>query len=237
LAGLAGRLGDLGLKGMAQALMEEAAGSSDGQHNFLDGLEKILAREESLRQERRRSARLHRARRPQEASLEALEQPAPRGLEADSLARLKDCSWMDGGRNLLLYGAVGAGKTYLACALARQVCLAGQSALYVRLPELLETLAAARRQGRWAKVLAAHARPHLLVLDDWGLSPLQPGQLSDLLELAEARHAKRSTLIATSVSEEDWPGLLPPGLPAQALLDRWLPGALRLALRGGSRRG
>ncbi len=90
---------------------------------------------------------------------------------------------------------MGCGKTFLACALAQKACRQGYTALYCRLPRLLQKLRVAKGDGRYRKLLSSYAKTDLLVFDDWGLAKLSEGQRHDLLEMLEDRHGLRSTLV------------------------------------------
>jgi IstB-like ATP binding protein len=130
----------------------------------------------------------------------------------------------------------GVGKSWLACALAHKACRDNRSALYLRLPRLLEDLALARADGRYPRLLKSLARVQLLVLDDWGLAPLAPEQRRDLLEIVDDRHERASTLITSQLPVDRWHDMIGDPTLADAILDRLVHNAHRIALTGDSLR-
>ena len=137
---------------------------------------------------------------------------------------------------MLIIGPTGTGKTYLASALAHQACRTGYSALYLRFPRLFDQLALAKGIGRYAKLLGQLAKCNLLVLDDWGLSPLTDEQRRDLLEIVEDRHGTRSTIIASQLPIEHWHQMIGDPTMADAILDRLVHNAYKMNLKGESMR-
>ena len=137
---------------------------------------------------------------------------------------------------MVITGATGVGKTYLACALAQQACRLGHRVLYRRAPRLFDELTLARADGTYAKLLARFARTEVLVLDDWGLAPVQDMERRDLLEIMEDRHGLRSTIWTSQLPVTKWHDHLGDPTIADALCDRLLHNAHRLVLQGPSRR-
>ena len=123
-------------------------------------------------------------------------------------------------------GATGSGKTFVACALAHQACHQKQSVLYRRVPELVTALARARDKGTHARLMGRLARVSLLVLDDWGLQGFSAEGRRELLEITEARHGRRSILIASQIPVENWPEVISDARPAGGA-ERVLPRRLR----------
>lgn len=236
LGRLAAGMRRLGLVGMARALDEMAAGPAEMPRAFADRLERLLAAEAGNQGRRRLAARLKRAGLRYQAEPDQVESGPDRGLTPARLRELTAGRWVARGQDLLLSGPTGVGKTFVACALASAACRAGHTALYRPLPALLAELAAARRQGTLARRLAVLARPALLVLDDWGLEPLERAERLELLQLIDRRHGRRSTLVAGQLPPESWDRFLGDGATASAIRDRLLSGSQRLALSGPSRR-
>ncbi len=108
---------------------------------------------------------------------------------------LGSCKWIAEHNNLLLTGPTGAGKTYIACALAQKACRQGLTALYLRLPRLFGDLTIAKGDGRYGKLLVRYSRVDVMVLDDWGVAPMTAENRRDLLEILDDRYEKKSTLI------------------------------------------
>ena len=144
--------------------------------------------------------------------------------------------WLREHLNILIIGPCGVGKSWLACALARQACRDGFSALYLRLPRLLHDLAIARGDGTYPKLLASFAKLDLIVLDGFGLAERNTDHRRDLLELLEDRYATRSTLVTSQLPIEKWHDWIGDPTFADAILDRLVHNAYKLKLKGGSMR-
>ena len=133
-------------------------------------------------------------------------------------------------------GPTGAGKSFIAAALAHQACRAGFSVLCFRAPRLFEDLALARGDGRYPKLMTQIAKAHLLVIDDWGLSKMTDSQSRDFLEILEDRHGLQSTLITSQIPSTQWHALMENPTVADALLDRLIHNAYKINLKGESMR-
>jgi DNA replication protein DnaC len=230
------RLHALGLHGMAKAFVEIAAsGEADGlKHPEWLGL--LLDREASLRQDKRLAARLRVAKLRQQACVEDIDYRSPRGLDRALLQKLIDGGWIDAHDNLALIGPTGVGKSWLASALGHKACRDNRSVLYQRVPRLFEELALARGDGRHARLMRSLGRADLLVLDDWGLSPLDAAARHDLLEILEERYGRKSTLVTSQLPIDRWHEIIGDPTYADAILDRLVHNAHRIELTGESMR-
>jgi DNA replication protein DnaC len=132
--------------------------------------------------------------------------------------------------------STGAGKSYIACALAQKACREGYRALYCRLPRLLQDFALARADGRYGKLLANLLKQDLLVIDDWGLAPLDDHGRRDILEIFEDRHNVRSTLVTSQLPVPNWHEMIGDPTLADAILDRLVHNAYKITLKGESMR-
>ena len=228
----------LGLHGMAKAFDELAA---NGQAEGLDRLEwltLLLDREASLRQDKRFTSRLRAARLRQQAAVEDVDYRSPRGLDRALFQKLAEGDWIKGHDNLVLVGPTGVGKSWLAAALGHKACRDNQSVLYQRVPRLFEDLALGRGDGRHPRLLKSLGRADLLILDDWGLEPLDAGARHDLLEILEERYGRRSTMITSQLPVDRWHEIIGDPTYADAILDRLIHNAHRIELTGESlRRG
>lgn len=230
------KLHSLRLPGMAQALDEQLRQPDAQQLSFDDRLALLVDREQTDRAHRLVKGRLTRARLRQQACVEDLDLKTPRGLDRTLMALLVATEWVRQHLNLLITGPSGVGKSWIACALAHQACRNGFTVLYKRLPRLIEELALARADGSYNKSLQQLARVDLLVLDDWGLAPLDAQARRDLLEVLDDRYQRRSTLVTSQLPVDLWHDAIGDPTLADAILDRLVHASHRLTLTGESLR-
>ncbi len=227
----------LRLGGMAKALEEQLATEDAATLSFEDRLALLVDREALERQNRRQRTRLRKAKlRHGNACIEDIDFRAARSLDKSLVLSLASCEWLARHRNLLLTGPTGVGKTYLGCAFAQKACREGYTVLYRRLPRLFEELRLAHADGRYPKLMASLAKTDLLVLDDWGLTPINDADRRELLELLEDRHELRSTLVTSQLPVDQWHEAIGHPTLADAILDRLVHNAYRIELRGDSMR-
>lgn len=230
------QLDNLGLKDMRKQLerQEESAFLSD--RSFEDRLSELLEFERVARDERSLHERLRKAGLREGARLEELDSMGVRGIDRTTLEFLGRGTWVKDKRNLAVTGACGTGKTFLACALAHRACDLKFTARYFRLPRLLHELEVARAAGNYLSKLAAISKTDLLVMDDWGIAPLENIAKRDLLELLDDRYKKRSTIVVAQLPVEHWHDWIADPAMADAILDRLVHNAYRLELKGDSQR-
>ena len=226
----------LGLHGMAKAFVEVSASDEAGGLSHPEWLGLLLDRETSLRQDKRMAARLRAAKLRQQACVEDIDYRSPRGLDRAMMQKLVDGDWIDAHDNLVLVGPTGVGKSWLASALGHKACRDNRSVLYQRVPRLFEELALARGDGRHARLLRAFGRADLLVLDDWGLEPLDAAARHDLLEILEERYGRKSTLVTSQLPVDRWHEIIRDPTYADAIMDRLVHNAHRIELTGESMR-
>ena len=220
------------LEGMAQAFEEQLEMSSSQELAFEARLGLLVDRELTHRDNRSFTRRLKNAHLKQPASLEDVDYKHPRNLDPSLLQSLSSCQWIKDHRNLLISGPTGAGKSYLATALARQACRLDSSVLYTQTTKLLQELLISKGDGRYPSKLNKLAKTQLLILDDWGLDSLSAQQQRILLELLDDRYQKASTLIASQFHPNLWHELLGNPTLADAILDRLIHNAYRIHLKG-----
>jgi DNA replication protein DnaC len=230
------KLRSMKLFGMARALQEQLELPNVYDLTFEERLGLLLDRELTERDNRRYSRQLKKAQLRQRAALEDLDYSQPRGLDRSLIRSLASCQWLAEHRHLCITGATGTGKTFLACAFAHQAIRQGYSARYFRMSRLLQELTLARGDGRYLTRLQQLAKTQLLILDDWGLEPLDENEKRILLELLDDRFERSSTLIASQLPIELWHPFLNDPTLADAILDRILHSAYRLELKGESLR-
>lgn len=166
------------------------------------------------------------------ACIEDIDYSPKRELDRKVIRQLGTCSWIALHANVIITGATGTGKSYLACALAQQACRSGYRALYRRMPRLLEELALAHADGTYTRLLGRIAKIDVLVIDDWGIAPLRDQERRDMLEIIEDRYGMRSTIVASQLPVENWHDHVADPTIADALLDRLVHNAHRIKLQG-----
>jgi DNA replication protein DnaC len=221
---------------MVRALQDQQRMPEVSTLSFEERLGLLVDRELNERENRRLSQRLKQARLRQEACLEDIDFRHPRGLDRSVVLALGSCQWIKNRDNCTLTGPTGAGKTYVACALAQKACREGYTVAYARTGRLLGELATARAEGTYARRLLALSRLDLLVLDDFAMAPLSEMQRRDLFEILDDRYDRHSTLVAAQVPQEHWHESIGDPTLADAILDRLVHNAHKLVLRGESMR-
>lgn len=226
----------LRLQGMLTALDEQDRSSGAVRLSFEDRLGLLVDAEWEARENRRLTSRLRQAKMRYPASLEDVDFATRRGLDRRTVLALGSCQWIRENQNLVLTGATGTGKTYLACALVERACRSGHTAVYVRTARLVHELAVARGDGTYQRLLAKLAKVHLLAIDDWLLVPPSESERRDLLEVIEDRAECRSTLVATQLPVKSWHEAIGEASMGDAICDRLVHGAHHLNLKGPSMR-
>ena len=230
------RLCRLHLHGMAQELQQQMERGTGLDLSFEDRLDLLVQREELRRADRSLERRLKAAQFKVTARLEDVDYRHPRGLNRKVVQNLATCEWVFARRNVVITAATGLGKTWLVCALGDKACRDGYTAIYKRVPRLTHELAVARADGSYLKLLQQLARTDLLVLDDWGMNPLEGQAQHDLLEVIDDRLGLRSTMVTSQLPVGQWHDHISDATVADALLDRLLQPATIITLKGESMR-
>lgn len=227
----------LRLAAMAEAWVAQQKDADMASAGFDERLALLVDAEYIARENRRVARNLKQAKlRISDACLEDVQTSARRGLDRARLRQLGSCTWVTEHINVLINGATGVGKSYLACALGQAACRKGHRVAYRRVPRLFEELALARADGTYAKVLANLQKQEVLILDDLGLAAPKASQRHDLLEVLEDRYGRTSTVVTSQLPLSKWHDWLGDPTLADAILDRLVHNAYKFDLKGDSRR-
>lgn len=234
---LSNQLTALKLSGVKAALLQQKEQPNlYMEQSFEERLSLLLDYEITGREQRRIERLTRQAKFRIKANLQELEYQAERGLSQDKIRSLAQGEWLTQQHNLLITGATGCGKTYLSCALGHHYCQQEHSVYYFRLKELLEKLFMAQADGSYRKLINKLKSCDLLILDDWGLEPLNAQQRSDLLEIIDARYDFKSTMITSQLPVTSWYEMIGESTHADAILDRLVHSAIKIELKGESMR-
>ena len=226
------QLRSLRLDGMVRAIEEQAVSMAAAELPFDDRLALLVQREIAWRDDKRVARLLKAAKlKVSSACVEDINWRASRSLDRGLIAALAAGDWLRNARNVLISGATGSGKTWLACALAHQAARTGFSVLYVRAARLFDELQVAHGDGSFARRLTQLAKLDLLVIDDFAISPMGPAERNDLLELLDDRIGSRSTLITSQLPVKAWHTYLNDPTLADAILDRIVHSSHKIELK------
>jgi DNA replication protein DnaC len=230
------QLSRLRLHGMSsswQALLETRR-----QHelSLQEGLQLLLQAEEEERGNRRFERLQKNARFRYQASIAELQTDASRGLDKSLLSSLATGDYIAKGEAILITGATGCGKSYLASALGNHACAQGYKTAYYNTQKLLLKTKMARLEGTIIKFFEKTSKTDLLILDDFGLTHLEQQQRMDLMEIIEDRHGRASTIIASQLPVANWYDVIGEETIADAILDRLIHTSYRIELKGESLR-
>ena len=229
-------LQSLRLKGMQRALQNLVETRAYQKLDPIQLLDQLLQNEWDERHNRKISRLTFGARFRYQASLEEIQPSQARNLSKIQLAELATCDWIRKAENMLVTGATGVGKSYLASALGHQACRNGLRTQYLNSQKLFRKLQLSRLDGTFHKEMEKMAKSDLLILDDFGLHKLDDQQRLDLLEIIEDRHGKKSTLIASQLPVKAWYDIIGDATLADAILDRIVNQSLQIELKGDSLR-
>lgn len=171
-----------------------------------------------------------------QATIQEINCSEARNLSKEKVSLLADCSYMDRAENVLITGATGCGKSYIACALGNNACVKGHRTLYFNMNRFIEQIALAQAEGSVIKWLNRLKKAKLIILDDFGLQPINHAVKLLLLQILEDRYDNAATIICSQIPVAKWHQYFDEPTIADAILDRIIPKAHRIELKGKSLR-
>ncbi len=228
---------ELSLKGIREGLSRRIKEALDTDLSYEDFLNTILFDEHQWRQNARRQRLLKAAGFRTQASLEGLTYEKVRNIEKKQVQEIATLRFLDEGTNIMIFGATGVGKTYLATAIGNHVCRCNRSVLFWKMNVLLEKLALARAEGAYLNLLKKINSSDLLIVDDFGIKALTDQQYQDFYDVLGERESEKSTILTTQLPAENWSEVIPDPLVCEAISDRLTARAIKLVLKGPSKRG
>lgn len=230
------KLQSMRLSAMAELLLNQESQTAAAQLTFEERLGLLVDYEWTHRQNKKLQRLLKNARLKVDACLENIDYQHPRKLDQKLMAHLGSMKWLLAKQNVLLSGPTGVGKTYIVCALGNQACRHGFSVRYFRMSKLMATISTGKADGSLSQFFNKLVKTDLLIIDDWGLSPLTAEQGHDFLDIIDDRLEKGSIIIASQLPVEHWHQLLGDPTVADAILDRLVHNAHKLPLSGETMR-
>ena len=225
------------LEGMAASWLEQQKDTAATKLAFDERFGMLVDAEWLHRENKRLGRALKEAKlKLSQACVEDIDYPARRELDKAVVRQLSSCRWVQEHQAVLITGATGTGKTYVACALAQQACRKGFRAVYRRASRLFDELRIAHADGSYVRMLTRLARVDVLIIDDFAIAPVSDEERRHLLELLEDRYGTRSTIVTSQLAPNDWHDYLADPTLADAICDRIVHHAHRLVLKGPSRR-
>jgi DNA replication protein DnaC len=232
----AARLREMKLNTMAEKLLWQMEQPEIQSLSFEERLGMLVDAEWTAKHARRIQRYVRRGEFRVPAVAEDVEYAGKRGISKEDFLRLCDGGYLRNKQNVILSGPSGVGKTYLACALGNSACRQCVQARYLRVPDLLFLLSAAKMDGSYMKQRKKLASVPLLILDDWGLRAFSPEDTQEMMELTELRYGRASTVIAGQLPCDKWYDLFPDPTLADAILDRLVHNAYKFNITGESMR-
>jgi DNA replication protein DnaC len=226
----------LRLSGILQTLEARNRQAVEGQWSYIEFLARLLEDEVERRAQKQLLLRLRRAAVNSTKTLESFDFGFNPGINRQQVLALASCDFIRQNRNVLLCGPTGTGKTHLAQALIHAAARQGFDALFTTTHKMLQHINGGRADGTWERRLQTYLRPALLVLDDFGLKPLQSPAPSDLYDVIDGRYEKGSILLTSNRAPAEWPDVFLDPLLASAGLDRLSDKAEVLVITGNSYR-
>ena len=229
-------LDDLRLHGIKQSLsarLHLAQSEKSGVEEFLN---LILHDEKEFRHNAKIKRLTKRAAFKQNASLEGLDYSHKRGVDKRTISDLATGRFVSEGTNIMISGPTGVGKSYLATAIGNHMCRLGRSVAFLRMNSLVEKTHLERAKGTYLNLLKRLSAQDLIILDDFGIKPLEPSEYQDLYDMIDERGDEKSLIITTQVPVENWGEIIPDPVTCEAITDRVVAQAISIKMAGTSYR-
>ena len=229
-------LRELRLIAMADAYAHQCQDPTMNSLSFDERFGLLIDYERTARQNRQLTRLLREAHLKIHAAPEEIDYSVARGLDASIIRQLTTGRWIGAHQNLIVSGPTGVGKTFLICALATAACRQGFHVRYHRLSHLIQEIAIAKADGTYPRLRRQLGKADVLILDDWGLAPMNGAEGRELLDILDDRTSTQSTCVASQLPIESWYGTFADPTVADAVLDRLVHSAHKIILRGESMR-
>lgn len=230
------QLKKLKLKGMMQAYQSLITMPIHEQFTLHQAVARLTEAELQYRGHQKTQMYLRLSKLRYNAVLEQVQCSDSRNLTKDQLLYFADCSFIERAENVLITGATGCGKSYLACAIGRQACSLGYKVLYLGMTRFLEKINQSKLEGTYVKMLNQVEKNQLIILDDFGLQPMDNNTKLALLQILEDRYGKKSILVTSQLPVQKWYEYINEPTLADAIMDRLSASAHKLDLKGESLR-
>jgi DNA replication protein DnaC len=221
---------------MAEAFSRQMEDVQMHSLSFEERVSMMVDHQWMARQDKALARRLKNARLKLRACLEDIDYTKSRGLDRSLIRSLSTSDWVSTHHHLIIVGASGVGKTYLACAFAQKAARDGFTVLYSGARRLFRELAMARADGSLDKLFTKLARVDVLAIDDWAMSPLSDNERRDFLEICDDRYQSRSTILASQIPVAHWHERIGEPTLADSILDRLVHNSFKIELKGPSMR-
>lgn len=230
------KLNSMKLLGMSRSFRSTFGSEQFNQYTHDEFIAMLVDAECDERENRKLGRALQSAKFRYKASIEQVNFDNERGINRNQVHRLADCEFIKRKENLIITGSTGIGKSYLASAIGHQACTLGYKVYYSQSTKLFSKMKLAKVDGSYLKELARMERQELLIIDDFGIQPLDGPGRTALLEIMEDRHGKSSTIFTSQVPVSQWHDVIGEQTIADAILDRIIHDAHRLEMKGESMR-